>query len=367
MDEFDSNIEIIKLIDELVEAGNAGGLAECLDHHPKLLHKQFYGAGQDGLLGYAASLGNVELCQFFLDRGVDINQPSGTSGTALHKAATRGQLEAVKWLLAHGAWVDGRPENVTTPLMDSITFGHVEIAKYLIGNGADINRLHSRSHQTPLDIAVKWGQAEIEEQLRSLGALQTLEDPDWRSEYGGPILKYINDEFGRVLPVQLTSIIPSTYIAQRLAIVNKGKNKLLFTLGLFAVHQPMLELFIVLPADWNMHDNSSANQVPSELLLRLSDAATNGMRIEEGYMVLPTDEKYHGLAWPEHIAGFQVVDCNWGADREKDKDIPVGDTVNLWTLVPIKRTKAGMSKQSLEKNRDAGWAKLTLNVDQPQG
>lgn len=249
--------------------------------------------------------------------------------------------------------------------MGAIIFGRTEVAKYLIAEGADLNRVHSRLHRTCLDLAVVWGQADIEKILRSKNAPSLLEKNDWSGEYGFPILRFIDSHVGRVLPIGLASIIPALNVGQRIALVNKDKNKMVFTVGLFALHEPMLELFIVLPGYWNMHDKSAENQFPSALLLILSEQVASGLHIEEGFLVLADDAAYKNLAWPENIAGFYVSDNDLSLPRTADDDIPEEDRVSLWTLVPMKRTKSGFSKQSLEKNRLAGWTKLTVRPSDP--
>lgn len=356
---------IIQEINTLVKAGDLAGLTAALDAQPDLLDLQYYYTGQFGLLSFAAALGQTAICALLLERGADLNARAEHSDTPLHEAAENGHLDTVTWLLAHGALLDGRPASITSPLMNAIIFGHTQLAQLLIDAGADINRLHARSNQTPLDLALVWGQAAIEQRLRAKGASATVEKTDWTKEYGGSILEFIDSTFGRVLPVALTSIIPGANVGQRLALVNKGKNKLLFTLGLFALHTPMIELFIVLPGDWNMHDSSPDNQFPSSLLLVLADQIAKGLHIEEGFCVLADDPAYRHLAWPAAIAGVCASDAAWGAPREHEEDIPEDDKVGLWTLIPVKRSKSGMPKQSMEKNRQAGWAKLTLALDAP--
>lgn len=356
-------IELSNKIDAQMEAGDLDALKKSIDANPEVLDWKVFNTGQYGLIPYAAGLGQTKICEFLLARGADVNEATDNVDTPLHEAAGNGHFETTQWLLAHGASVDGPAHCVTSPLINAIISGHTDVAKLLIDHGADINRLHTRQHQMPLDFAIKWGRTEIESLLRSKGAESVAEEKDWSKEYGGPILNFINQNFGRVLPISLTGIIVGPYVEQRVALVNKQKNKLLFTLGLFDVHKPMLELFIVLPAEWNMTDRSDANQFPTALLLKLSDQISKGLHIDEGFLVLADDPEYKGLCWPGNIGGFQVTDCHWGSDREKDDAIPAEDRVGLWTLVPIKRGKSGLQKQSLEKNRSAGWAKLTLNLN----
>ncbi|KAI0892616.1 ankyrin repeat-containing domain protein [Annulohypoxylon nitens] len=61
-------------------------------------------------LGYAASLGYLDIMHYLLDRGVDVNshRASVDGVTALEAAASAGRLDAVKLLLESGAITNGR-------------------------------------------------------------------------------------------------------------------------------------------------------------------------------------------------------------------------------------------------------------------
>ena len=195
------------------------------------------------------------------------------------------------------------------------------------------------------------------------GAVSTLEPTDWSNEFGGSIIQYIESIAGKVLPISLNSIVESNNVTQRIAIVNKKKNKFLFTVGLFTAHNPMLELFIVLPADWNMNDNSGKNQFPLALLLTVSEQVKQGLQIEEGFCINAEDSIYSHLPWPENLAGFCVCDHYWGRKVSEEEKNEIDEyTVHLWTLIPVKKTKKGFPKQDVEKNKKAGWAKLTLKL-----
>ncbi|NHZ97680.1 ankyrin repeat domain-containing protein [Massilia sp. CCM 8734] len=362
---YERSIDLVRKMDAFMHAGDIEAVTAFLDEHPAFLNLKYFYCGSYGLLGFAADTGRTDLCELLVARGADVNEHSADVDIPLDNAACEGHLETVKWLLAHGAWIEGHPGSISSPLMGAIIFGRTEVAKYLIAEGADLNRVHSRLHRTCLDLAVVWGQADIEKILRSKNAPSLLEKNDWSGEYGFPILRFIDSHVGRVLPIGLASIIPALNVGQRIALVNKDKNKMVFTVGLFALHEPMLELFIVLPGYWNMHDKSAENQFPSALLLILSEQVASGLHIEEGFLVLADDAAYKNLAWPENIAGFYVSDNDLSLPRTADDDIPEEDRVSLWTLVPMKRTKSGFSKQSLEKNRLAGWTKLTVRPSDP--
>ncbi|NHZ95397.1 hypothetical protein F2P46_06555 [Massilia sp. CCM 8734] len=347
----------------LVETGDIEGLRSALDAQPDIMELEYDIVTKATLLAYAARCGQTQICQLLVQRGTDVNQRRGRSDTALDEAAYHGHLATVTWLLANGAAPDGDPGSILSPLMHAIIPGHADIARLLVDAGADLSRLHTRLHRTPLDLALVWGHAQIEDLLRARNAPSLLEKTDWSKEYGGPILAFIDNRFGRVLPVALSAIVPGADVVQRVALVNKNKSKMLFTIGLFHVHAPMIELFIVLPPAWNMHDKSGANQFPSALLLCLADRVVQGLHVEEGLLVMADDPFYSALAWPKDIAGFQVCDHQWGSDREHEKEIPEDEKVGLWTLTPIGRTKRGCTPPSLEKNRTAGWARLTLHPE----
>ena len=66
---------------------------------------------------------------------------------------------------------------------------------------------------------------------------------------------------------------------------------------------------------------------------------------------------------PEGLAGFYVSDVTWNKtqeDEEPEEDID--DEVTILSLIPIKKTKKGFTSLDKEKARNAGWAKLTLNL-----
>ena len=69
---------------------------------------------------------------------------------------------------------------------------------------------------------------------------------------------------------------------------------------------------------------------------------------------------------PEGLAGFYVSDVTWNKTQEEEEDEePEEDTddeVTILSLIPIKKTKKGFTPLDKEKARNAGWAKLTLNL-----
>lgn len=85
----------------------------------------------------AASEGNVELVQWFLDRGATINHERNgvVSCSALYLACSNGHLEVVKLLVENGAEINGTSTGVN-PLMEAEDYGQTSVAEYLKSVGA---------------------------------------------------------------------------------------------------------------------------------------------------------------------------------------------------------------------------------------
>merc|ERR1712128_411371 len=64
----------------------------------------------------------------------------------------------------------------STPLHDAVCCGRQEIVKILVERGAKVNELDYKN-MTPLKLAVRYGQDDIEELLRSKGAKEAVEIP----------------------------------------------------------------------------------------------------------------------------------------------------------------------------------------------
>jgi ankyrin repeat protein len=72
--------------------------------------------------------------------------------TPLHYACTKGHLEVAQFLIANGANVNAQSPNGTTPLMMAALDGNEELIKYLLDNGADM-RMRNVHGLSVIDIA----------------------------------------------------------------------------------------------------------------------------------------------------------------------------------------------------------------------
>lgn len=97
-------------------------------------------ASQMGHLGVVKALieGKKGLLSMF-SKGADINAKSNYGETALMSASLKGYLEIVKYLIDKGADINAKANDGFTALISASTAGHLEVVKYLISKGADIN------------------------------------------------------------------------------------------------------------------------------------------------------------------------------------------------------------------------------------
>lgn len=72
--------------------------------------------------------------------------------TPLHYASSKGQLEVAQFLVTNGADVNSRSLNGTTPLMMAAQSGNESLIKFLLDNGADI-QLRNALGFSVIDIA----------------------------------------------------------------------------------------------------------------------------------------------------------------------------------------------------------------------
>lgn len=353
-------------------------LTTIFDKQPELL-KDGYNGDRDTPLHYAAEFGNEEILKYLVNKGLDVNVSLKGYETPLHYAAKSTDLENAKWLLAHGAYVDGLETALMTPMTYAVYNGNLEMVKLLVKHGANVNRMHIRTGMLPLDIAIENENEAIEEFLKSQGGKSHYIAPEWVEEEteGQGILSYVSLTVGKILPVDVRADKSESPVVLKMASINNKKNRLLFTFGLFSMTEPKTELFMVLPQYWNFYLTTAENQFPILFLSKMIQLVKAGFKIEEGLELLADDERFSDLKWPSDVGGLFVSDVEWKPEKnaeleEEDDDedddddntdeAEEDDDVFLYTLIPMKKTKAGVAKQSLEKNRTAGWAKLCLNV-----
>jgi ankyrin repeat protein len=86
--------------------------------------------------------------------------------TPLHYACTRGHLDVAQFLVSNGADVNAPSINGSTPLMMAVQSGNEELIKYLLEKGADLQQRNTQGF-TAIDIAQIYEKPWIENGLKS--------------------------------------------------------------------------------------------------------------------------------------------------------------------------------------------------------
>ncbi|AZK48559.1 ankyrin repeat domain-containing protein [Paenibacillus lentus] len=120
-------------------------------------------------LHIASAQGHLEIVEYLVDAGIDINAQGGTFSTnALERATAKGHLDIVKYLINHNIEIDiSEPER--NPLFSAIYGGHFEIVKLLVENNIDITIKYSGDNMKDMDayaFAIERGETEIANYLK---------------------------------------------------------------------------------------------------------------------------------------------------------------------------------------------------------
>lgn len=121
----------------------------------------------------AASYGDLVLVRQFARAGVNINSNFKQRSTPLYYAACNGHLQVVQFLVEQGADVNqgARGHLDNSPLNIAVAHGHYDVSEYLIRMGADVNYTGLFALQNSLETAlwhVKFCSVEKSERLITL-------------------------------------------------------------------------------------------------------------------------------------------------------------------------------------------------------
>ena len=147
-----------------------------------LLEKGFPLAGPNGAMPLqpAAISGHVEMLQFFLARGADVNIADSGGRTALHCAAQGDHAAAAALLIESGADINATDSRGRTPLDSAQRLGSAAVDKLLREHGAKSGALVVR-RETPLHVAAGGGHLEATRTLVSAGVDVNARDPQGRT------------------------------------------------------------------------------------------------------------------------------------------------------------------------------------------
>jgi ankyrin repeat protein len=157
-------------LSDAVDSGDMEAFARLLRDHPE--HVWDRQPGYTRWLFAAADAGQLPILELLVAAGADVNAPkaSGAPEGVIDAAAGAGHLEVVHWLLDQGAIINHSVgvEKRCFALTNAAFQGRLEVVKLLVERGAWINCVWAES--TPLAHAIGYGETEVADYLRSVGA-----------------------------------------------------------------------------------------------------------------------------------------------------------------------------------------------------
>ncbi|MEO5969210.1 MAG: ankyrin repeat domain-containing protein, partial [Bdellovibrionia bacterium] len=143
----------------------------------ELVNKRSNIASVVGPLHEAVSTEDVEIVKLFLEAGADPNLKDYFGTTPLHYGALLDNFETiVPEILRAGGNIDAQDNSGKTILHYAVESRDLRRVKFVVSQGANLN-LESETSATPLDLALRFGNQETVEYLRSRNAIQS--SPVW--------------------------------------------------------------------------------------------------------------------------------------------------------------------------------------------
>ena len=117
-------------------------------------------------LRLASTKKHFDTARFLVKNGADVDTPGPLRTTSLMDASSYGHLDFVKFLIGNGAEVNTSDSSGYTALMCASIMGHLDVVKYLVENGAEVDVIDKKEGKVALDYAIEEDRTEIAEYLR---------------------------------------------------------------------------------------------------------------------------------------------------------------------------------------------------------
>jgi ankyrin repeat protein len=260
-------------------------------------------------------------------------------------------------------------------LSTAVRNGHFDIVRLLVKHGADINEA-SIDNITPLGYAQFYEREEIEDYLRSLGAITLPPDIPAPSA----ILEHIEQHIGSVKPLAMQEIVPGdSLISIYLVPADKKKKRnhlTLFTVGMSqrAMSVPAEsegletsaykfgELLIRLPADWPLTQKALADprhRWPIDWLRKIA-RYPHEHNTWLGMATIVANEEP-----PEPLAPSTKLTCILAITERTDfavARLADGRTVLFYTLVPLYTEERDLEKKKGVEHLLAMFEKHDIDI-----
>lgn len=127
-----------------------------MDKVKEWLNLDVFSTQKDNLLIRTSKDNNIEMIEFLLDNGANINSQDETGGSAIHYATLINYYsEKVNLLINRGADINIQNKKGITPLMNAVNLGNIELIKLLLKQPKINIDIKNKLGETVLDIAIE--------------------------------------------------------------------------------------------------------------------------------------------------------------------------------------------------------------------
>ena len=165
------------LLRESIYKNDLNEVKSIISENPELVNTKYDYDRGDSPLAIATRESQVEIVQFLIAHGADVNFKRDRGITPLHNAAVGGEVEIVELLIAKGANVNVTCDKGITPLIIAAIGGDMDVIEILINQGANINAKDDFG-RSPLHIAIEYEYDELADFLRKQGAVESIHNEE---------------------------------------------------------------------------------------------------------------------------------------------------------------------------------------------